>query len=1425
MILRCRLTCVFWLVTLWATAPTRAQPPPSAIPEGQKDDDAPNVYVGDSMEAASALREAERLAKAERWDEAAQAYRRAREAHGDKLVRVAPRDYLGVVAFINQRLSQWPAQALTRYRLLVAGEAEQRLRVARSRRDLSCLLAVYEEQFCTKQGAEAGDLAAQIAMEAGRFDLAIRIYDALLAAHPDRKASAGAWRAKLALAHTWAGNDALAKPLLDKIRTEHAEEELTWAGRKEPLWKIVAQLRSTLRRPTTQPRSVTWPMIRGSVDRSDIAEGGLPASAPLWEYGPKHGFDPLGKGQDRPSRLTQGGQVVLRGPLQVRSRRGHSREIGRGPSIVPVCDREALYFTDGLSVWGLRATNGSEVWPAYEAPHVDSLRLATPSRRQPPDLHACVLHGDRLYAVLGQSEFTFRRGSPHTVGQLVCLDTRSGKPIWSLRLDEVDPKLEDVRLDSAPVPHGDKLFAVARRRKRFGFEDCYLLRIDAETRRLDWMRYLASASVSSYGVGRQTQTFPAIQGETVYVCTNLGAVAAVSAPTGRVRWLRVYHEDRTEEMEGLRYSRRLPSWRFDAPICWGRRVVCAPLDSEKLLVLDAERGQIVVEIELGRLGHMQQVLGVLHDVLYVAGRELVAWDLKENDPKWSRSLVEYGGLLGRGQLTRSHVYLPAGDGIVRFALGGGSPEVYEWSPLGEGANLLVRPEIVVAAGEDRIIGYAPKDEAFARLQRRIEAAPSDPEPRLDLAEVAYRVGERSRAVAELTRAIEVCGGFARISDPKLKRRIFEDFIEFGDRALADQPPDPPFALKLYEQAAQCPPDPQGQVIYRLRIARASMALQKIERAIEQFQQIIADGGLRSQRVFPLEVEESWPAGRWAEARVREILAEYGRQPYAAFEKRAEAMLAVGREQNDVEIIQRVIEGYPNSLAARKALVVKARILEGRGQPRQAVRAYLDLLTRDPNTPEAPVLLRHIAAAYLKAERPRSARRWLARGARLFPEARFRKQEETMGFAEMAHRIAKEADYGPPLPKFSVPVTTHWKREFPGWVALLPPRNAELPDTRWDFYVTYSNGRVEAFSAPGNQPLWSAPLDCEERPQLLGMAQDRLLLANRRKLLCVDIPSGRTLWFAEAFAKEQDRAEVDPEDIARWEYWAMSEDRVYCASSDAEVVCYDLRTGKEIWRERLLAKLRDAPLVSDDFFLYEVRAHGNAKSSLHVLDAESGRTVRKIELASAVHSTWMTMSDVGLVVRATTRRLTTIDPFTGEQAWAEGLELPNVRASFLVGPESLFVSNDGLTVVRRDLETGKAIAQSPSIPGATRGDVYPRLDGNRLFVRTSEVIAALDRETMDLRWRGITDHAGTLSFHQIGQPFIVGVDGWHDPEGRRPGRRYVAYFYDRRSDSGIIPPGGRVDLGYYEHGRNLQFADHTILIADGNTIHGWSSSDE
>src|SRR5205823_14001370 len=155
------------------------------------------------------------------------------------------------------------------------------------------------------------------------------------------------------------------------------------------------------------------------------------------------------------------------------------------------------------------------VWH-FEFSNAPTIRQGWTTEEETPPLYTCMVADGRVYAALDR-EITRGGDQSLMAVSLVCLDAQTGRELWRNDLERLSSEFEEVRLDGAPLLHEGKLFAVARRRKPFGFESCHLLRLDPQTGALEDCVHVGEAATGSYGYHRATLGHPAAGGELVFV--------------------------------------------------------------------------------------------------------------------------------------------------------------------------------------------------------------------------------------------------------------------------------------------------------------------------------------------------------------------------------------------------------------------------------------------------------------------------------------------------------------------------------------------------------------------------------------------------------------------------------------------------------------------------------------------------------------------------------------------------------------------------------------------------------------------------------------------------------------------------------------------------------------------------------------------
>ncbi len=1421
----------------------------------------PGVRINDSLEAMQAIRRAENLRASGAWSDAAQGYRRILEKYADKLVPHRDWLYISVADFVNRRIATWPAEGLDAYRRLYEPMASRLVETAKSDRDVTGALSVVESFFCTQAAVDAAGFAAQRGIESGDFAFAAALYEELLTYHPDRSLRRAELAGKLGIALALSGRKDPATRLRDELRQTVDRASIRWMGVDRSPVAIIDELLSRPFGTGTPPARFAWPSLGGDLTGSRVIQSAAEAETQLWS-------------------LSVSCRGVMDRPAVAATRDGQSEVARNGlPGFCPVIAGGMAYVHDARRVWAIRMDDGAIAWtyPANASPRAPSARAArrlrqgrtggrnasqvvgsqSACRRILPMLTS-TFGGGRLFVVLtawSDGRLSERPHPPRTI--LVCLDAAGGQELWRVGPEQLGQQFGPIEFGSSPLYYEGRLYAVVHSRTAESFEGCYLIQLDAATGLLSWQTHLASAPAT--GAQRHsTLTYPAIRGGSVFVHTNLGAVASVHAHTGRIRWLRLYPRidprlsprSRPPRTRGLKPSHRNPT------MCWNDHIVCYPLDSPAILVLRQSDGALARRIAASELFDAESILGVIEDQLFTVGRHVACWDLLANKLIWSRPGPELD-LYGRGALTAGRVFLSALDGIYMYPTDGSIPRVREFRPGEQPGNLLVTPERILVAGRQSLACYAGKQEAFAHLQRRIDAAGNDPCPLLHLAEVAFREHEHSVAVEALDRAVRLAGGFDALAEPELKRRVFADCLAFGDAFGRLDPPQLDQALSMYLRAAQCAPEARAHVRCRLRLADLYTRRSQFTEAIGQYQQIIADRSLRDELIEsgPPQPGEPEPAGAVAQRAVALILQAHGRHLYQPFEQHARSVLRAAREDGDASVLQRVADEYPNSLAAGEALLAWARLLREDDQHRLATRVLRRALASHARSIDAPTVMCEIAHSYAQTGETVAALGWLARAARAFPAATITVRGQRLTARQYRQQlIARHGKAGPLRPRIDVPFRKGYELQFPDRAHVLEPRFAASAETRWDVLITFSQSQLQAYDSSDGQALWNEPIECRIRPVLLAISRDGMIFATRYRIFRVDAVSGREIWSLGEYPSGLDDPHADPESFDTWLDHALHEDRLVSVRRSGKAVCLDAGNGRVIWERQLAPQLAGPLVLSEDLLAYSAMAA--RKNVVVVLDAETGTEQHLLATEDERPVLWLTLSAERSLIAANAQTIYAFDPDTPRRLWRvssdETFRAATIRADF----DGLYLSEDDQHVTKRRLTNGRdvwtSVVGGPSL--STPASLTVSLAAGRLYAGRGNDLLGFDVGDGRTAWAASIPQPATMAHWQVADPYVVIIEqrpaaagtgasafeytaSFHDPRGRShagpapdasrvsPSESPLAKGVAARlgpHTGALSEPGVSQRLGTYARLDGVFLRDHALLLLDGQTIYGWVS---
>ncbi len=1356
------------LAILLSAMPAFADPPPDPPPD-RRPDAADATYFNISFQAQEALARADRQAAEGHWPAAVRALQEIGEKFGDSVI-AAPgatdHRLVSVRDFINRKIAAWPPEGLAAYRTAFESTAKKFLDDLTDNPSIDAWARAADRFYAAAAGAVALDHAGQLAMEAGEFATARQWYERLLADHPDREQNATLWKAKLALCRARQGDLKPLESLIAELKnpqSAHRDSIVEWGGRRQPVVDFLVSALDDIRRDG-MPDFIAAHLdqLGGGADRRGFFPSTASAEARWWRF--------TAFGRQMSEEIAEGYESRLAKLEAFHRALSNGRLLACQPVASPA-PWALIFIHDSHSVWAINPQAPDRpVWQ-FDLSQVLPSPAPWNSEESAPPLYTSLYADGRLYVHLERDISDTVSEHVTSASSLVALDAANGALLWRNDLEGFVSPFEEARIDGAPLMHRGALYAVARRRKPFGFEACYLLRIDPDDGRMVWSAHLGEAATGSYGYSRATLTFPAACGELVIVPTNLGGITAVSTCTGHVAWVRQY-ESRfganpdTAWPEAV--SRPLRSWHYNSAIVWAPAlgdspaVLCFPLDSDELFVLSCDDGRELQKIPAESLHHPQTLLGLDGDRLFTAGTQIVCYNLAAKKIAWQRPL-EHGQLFGRGVLTSAGLFLPTDRGLLRYPLDGGAANYFRW-PIEDAGNLLARADEIVVAAPGALFGLVAKEEAFAKLDRRMKESPDDPMIAFSLAELAFNTGENQRGLDAVQAAVDRVGGFARLTDANLRRRFFSTLIRFAT-TLLEQPPDQQpeatdspihsrfrAAVAVLQLAGQCAPEPADQAVQCLMLARAHLESGNPADAIRAYQRILGDRGLRrlkielrpalrpSLRTHEDESPDAPPneiasiVAGW----IARIVTLHGGEVYAPIARQAADRLQIVKSQIDsgeaigkaADLLE-VADAFPNSPAAHQALVTHAALMARLKNWTASIRSYRRALA-DPNHPDRPDLIRQYADTLVAAGREADAAAWLDRGARDFPAYRISLPAGPLSFSRYRRQLFGDCTFCNPAHAVSLGrMDDSYRRINPDRVAVLEPVFPNLPETRWDALLTYSGRQLEARHPLTARSLWSKPFLCATQPILIGMDAAHFVFATPYRLFALTRTSGQLAW--DIGEPPPDDARADPESVPAYSFYYQTPRRLFSATDRGVLSCIDLENGRVVWENKTVGPLA-GQLVADDVYCC-CGGWQSGDYSITVLDAQSGHLLRQIKTdeKSPAQSLDLTggLDPTGvLVVR--TASIERFDPANGKSQWKITAPDHFLSPTLQIDADSLVVSSDGRRLTRYNLEEGRVLWRSSSF-----ADEFTALscqsDGGILYVASDVALSALDLDDGRTLW--------------------------------------------------------------------------------------------
>jgi outer membrane protein assembly factor BamB len=735
------------------------------------------VRVEEPEPAARALLQRASAHLAEKqWDDAVETLRQVIQQAGGRLYRLDDHHYIPLTDYCQMQLAAMPPEALAIYRGRVDASAKRWYDEGITARDPALLQRVIDELFVSSWGDSALLAEGEIALEAGDYqqarwcwerispelrsadDLPLwltlrakqRAAQAVAAdqspasaeanrsgnaagsskenapsarwlAYPDTKLNLADIRARLVLVSILEGATARARIELEELNRRQPNARGTIGGREGPYSELLGrQLALAETRPAPPPQT-TWPTFGGSPERSTHAAVVSPIRGPIWEI-------PLVDGEPWKADIS-----IIRGFGLPEHRVGEEQMALL--SFHPLVVGRTVLFNSLDKIYAFDLHTGNPTWPL--PPGIkdrDSGEIYSGTRDQPaagrtdfgnlfrtlgvPRFTMTVV-GNRLYARLG-SPITSRppeSGFSTGYSYLVCLDLAAeGRLMWRV---PPAPKEDDRwAFEGSPLSDGNNVYVAMR------YSDVrpqeHVACFDAQTGVMRWRRLVCTAESPARGqVEEVTNNLLTLAHDTLYLNTNLGAVAALSTADGRIRWVSLYPrsgKSLTDVPDAADHF-----YRDLNPCVYSRgSLFVAPTDYEGILALDAATGELLWASD--RTRDVVHLLGVGGNNLIASGRRL--WWLNVDSGKVVYFWPDHAtaSSYGRGALVGDEVYFPTRtelhvfrQAVERPGPNGAAPTVEIREPVRldmmdpptSGGNLVAAAGYLLVATPRKLVAFGP----------------------------------------------------------------------------------------------------------------------------------------------------------------------------------------------------------------------------------------------------------------------------------------------------------------------------------------------------------------------------------------------------------------------------------------------------------------------------------------------------------------------------------------------------------------------------------------------------------------------------------------------------------------------------------------------------------------------------------------------
>lgn len=1311
------------------------------------------VYVEDSPAAQERIEEADQLLVQDRVSEAVERLQQVIEQYNQKLIPIAPGRFMDAGRYTQQRIVGDPV-LWRAYRRRYDAAAERALVQARETQGpqrAEAFDAVLRQYGLTAAGLEAALDRVALYLEQADSGMARNLLDGV-AVHPQLDDHRIRYHLLGAVAAIFEhDNDGLKNHRLG----------LSAAGATDTLDRIDLMQEGLV-------RSVT--LDRAEFELPDVVD------QPLWEVAIE-------------SPASDAGVVNPRNA----SRRMQAINLPTMMGMQPVVADDDVLISNGHSVRSLDRFSGRTRWILEDAESDINARTLAAMRGHAASIPAGVrpvVAGRRVHTILGSiSGWPMRAANHSTQTWLYTLDRDNGRPIWSVTPAELDPALERAFFHGTPRVGLDRVYVMLRRTQLTGFQDAFVAALDANTGRLLWKRHISStATANRYGVGSLPSM--TLNGHSLYVSDQLGAVAAIDVRDGGFHWMRVFDIDAQANADGQAnlVTQFQPSQRsaprHEPMIVPAGLVVGLIRDSAGLLLLDPKTGETLAQLNDEPIGGHRQLLSAEDRILAVDRLALTLYDGESLDPIWETQIDALEEdrnevFAGRPDVVGQRLAIGTGSRLLVFSLVDG--ELLDEVGVTGPGNVVMADDELLFATTKKVAGFIDWDRAYRRLADRAAVAPTDPRIGLAMAHLGMNRGRGQAMLEGVDWAAAALAAERSMSSTLDSRRVFDEVVALIE---SESQIDIKSKAALFDRLAALASDPSQEAVYHLSFGAFLAAQGRIEDAVEQYQFILLDESLASQLYRRPTLTRQ--AGLEARGRIDQLIAVNGPGVYGVFDRLAAQRLMElsNPEALDPEALARLADRYPASHVAPEALYRAGRAYGRMGEPVLAIRhlrrAYR--MASDPSL--SGQIVGELVGVHVELGQPQVAAHWLRRTERdhpgLVPVRDGRSTPIDLWLMElsMIDRIADNR------PRIDLPLGKPFEVEG----TLILPMSRGIIKTSTTRFMTRQGSSVAMYFGGSTTPSWKAELENPHAELLLLTDQQAIFWSDdTARLIAFDAETGRPAWdtvdvdaVLDRAGEARQREDMRPREQRQFVldlnpaglvvrnnrlvlerhtpprgYLIAANDAVICVADRAgRVTAIDRATGEPLWQQLGQIDELNRIAIDDQHVALSGTTFPDTPTESHailVLDAISGATQQApIETNEPIR--WMGFDDDGHLISVGDNRVTLRDPETAQVSWRLDFVGRKSGDQNWIGNGLLLMVTETDTAPTRvlvaiDTRTGRLLNRFALSSG--RGTpVYAHRLEEEWIVNTSDAVFSID-SAGGRQWRDILQTRGTTRIDASG----------------------------------------------------------------------------